>query len=372
MQLKVVITGGLGFIGSKLAQSLIGDGHEVLIIDNLSAQIHGELPSASVPEGAEFVRIDVRDLASRSDLFEGADAVAHLAAETGTAQSMYEIRRYVDVNEGGTAALLEALSACERRPGKILLSSSRSIYGEGAYRDADCAIVQPASRTRAALDAGQWEPTDADGRPLEPIATPETLNFVPGSVYAATKASQELLLRAACPGLGIEPVILRFQNVYGEGQSLQNPYTGIISIFFNRARQGKELPIYEDGLETRDFVHVDDVVSAMRAALRVDLPQGAVLNVGAGVATSVQELAEKLCRAGGFDVSIRTTGQFRVGDIRHNFADISAAREVLGYFPQVDLESGLERFCFWARSQPEYQDRLDEATEELRHKGLAN
>lgn len=370
--MKVLITGGMGFIGGKLARRLLADGHDVSIVDNLSEQIHGVDPVPDAPEGAEFHHFDVRDLADRPDLIEGCDTVFHLAAETGTAQSMYEVRRYVDVNEGGTAALLEGIAKCESRPRRIVLSSSRSVYGEGAYRDADGKVVQPAPRTREDMNAGRWEPRDASGHDLEAIATPESLPFAPGSIYAATKASQELLLRAAGEALGIDAIILRFQNVYGEGQSLQNPYTGIISIFFNRARQGKGLPIYEDGRETRDFVHVDDVVDALVASLDPAVPTGTVCNVGAGVATPVLTLADELSRAAGLSPEITVTGQFRVGDIRHNFADISAARRHLGFEPKVDLATGLARFCKWAAGQPEYEDRLDAATEELRRKGLAN
>lgn len=369
--MKLLITGGMGFIGQRLARAMLASGHEVVILDNLTPQIHGQVPQVSVPDGAEFVRLDVRDIGDRLDLLEGVDVVAHLAAETGTAQSMYQIRHYVAANEGGTAALLEAIGRCDNGPRRIVLTSSRSVYGEGAYRDGEGAIVQPQPRARRQLDANEWELVDAKGAPLTPIATPEQLGFQPGSVYAATKAAQELLLLSAAEGLGITPVILRLQNVYGEGQSLQNPYTGIISIFFNRARQGKMLPIYEDGLETRDFVHVDDVVAALSAAATLDL-QGGVFNVGSGVATSVSDLAHSLVNAAGFDVAIETTGQFRVGDIRHNFADIEAARTVLGYRPSVSLDEGLRRFCDWAHSQPVYADGLDRATRELQAKGLAN
>jgi dTDP-L-rhamnose 4-epimerase len=365
------VTGGMGFIGQKLCRRLLSEGHAVTIFDNLLPQVHGDLPTTEVPDGAQFIRGDVRDLGDHAETIDGTDVVFHLAAETGTAQSMYRIRAYVETNEMGTAALLEAIARCERRPRKIVLASSRSVYGEGAYRDVDGNIVQPPSRTKEQLEAEQWELMRADGSPLEPIATPEDLTFAPGSVYAATKASQELLLRSACEALSIGGTILRFQNVYGEGQSLQNPYTGIISIFFNRARQGLEIPIYEDGKETRDFVHVDDVVDALIAAAQTDLPAGTVCNVGSGVATSVAELAATLLGAAGCDVPVRVTGQFRVGDIRHNFADIGQASRLLGFSPRVGLDAGLRRFCAWAQSQPAYADRLDEATAELRKKGLA-
>jgi len=372
--LKIVITGGLGFIGRSLAAPLLALGHELLLIDSLSAQIHGELPATSAPPGARVVRLDVRDLAAHAELLEGSDAVFHLAAETGTAQSMYRIAHYVGVNEGGTAALLEAIAHCARRPRRVILASSRSVYGEGAYVHAQSPgeIVQPPPRRRADLDARIWEPLDAGGQPLRAVPTPETLAFAPGSVYAATKASQELLLNAAAGALGFQSTVFRFQNVYGEGQSLQNPYTGIISIFFNRARQGLDIPVYEDGLESRDFVHVTDVVAALVAALDAELPQGEVINLGSGLPTPVRELAAALVKAAGFAVPIRVTGQYRLGDIRHCYADLTRARRWLGYRPQVALDDGLRRFCTWAAGQAVHEDRSSIAAAELRAKGLSN
>jgi len=369
--MRVFITGGMGFIGQKLSRRLLAEGHEVTILDNLLPQVHGDLPSTEVPEGARFIRADVRDAHDHASAIEGIDVVYHLAAETGTAQSMYRIRDYVGSNEMGTAALLEAIARCERRPRKVVLASSRSVYGEGAYRDVAGRIVQPQPRTKRQLEQEQWELVDGEGMPLTAVATPESLGFAPGSIYAATKASQELLLQSACEALSIDSTILRFQNVYGEGQSLQNPYTGIISIFYNRARQGMELPIYEDGEETRDFVHVDDVIAALVAAAGEDVPPGAVCNVGSGIATSIAQLAASLLSAAGFAVPVRQTGQFRVGDIRHNFADIGQAKSALGVAPQVSLADGLKRFCDWAATQPAYDDKLGAATAELRAKGLA-
>lgn len=371
---KIVILGGLGFIGLELSQHLVTAGHKVLIVDNLSPQIHGDLPVTIAPNGVSVVRLDIRDLSDRPDLIEGADAVFHLAAETGTGQSMYRIAHYVSVNELGTASLLEAIAKCERRPRQVIVASSRSVYGEGAYVStrAPEQIIQPKPRARAQLDSGNWEPLDSDGIPLIAVATPETLPFAPGSVYAATKAAQELLLASASTALGFQCTVFRFQNVYGEGQSLQNPYTGIISIFFNRARQGLEIPIYEDGLESRDFVHVQDIVSALIDSLGTELPNGAIMNLGSGRPTSVIELAHELLDAAGVDIPLRVTGQYRVGDIRHCYADLQEAKRLIGFEPQVSLPQGLRRFCAWASKQPVYEDRLSQATEELRRKGLAN
>jgi dTDP-L-rhamnose 4-epimerase len=371
--MKIAITGGMGFIGTVLARRLIAAGHLVLLLDNLSPQIHGAIPTASLPTGAELDRLDIRELQARPECLEGCDAVYHLAAETGTAQSMYRIRNYVDVNEMGTASLLETIASLSRRPKRIILASSRSVYGEGAYVDPRMPerMLQPPPRTPEQLAAHRWEPIAPDGAPLAPIATPESLPFAPGSIYAATKASQELLLRAAAPALGLSSVIFRFQNVYGEGQSLRNPYTGIISIFYNRARQGLPIPIYEDGEESRDFVHVDDIVDALVAALDADLPEGHVMNLGSGEPTSVTKLVEELLAASGVEVPVAVTGQYRVGDIRHCFADLTAARQAIGFEPKVSLRDGLTRFTAWASTQPAYEDRLDAAMAELQARKLA-
>jgi dTDP-L-rhamnose 4-epimerase len=372
--MKIVITGGLGFIGLALARRLIESGHETVLIDSLTVQVHGALPQLDTPSGAKVVRLDVLGIGEQPELLEGCDVVYHLAAETGTAQSMYRIVDYVSANELGTAALLEAIGKCTRRPRQVILASSRSVYGEGAYESvaAPGVIVHPAARTKVQLLAGQWEPVDSRGGAMRSVPTPESLGYAPGSIYAATKAAQELLVRVASGALGFRSTIFRLQNVYGEGQSLGNPYTGIISIFFNRARQGLEIPIYEDGLESRDFVHISDVVAALETALDADLPPGQVMNLGSGEGVPITTLAEELLRAAALRTQIRITGQFRVGDIRHCFADVGLARRLLGYVPRVSLPDGLRRFCAWASAQPPQEDQLDRATEELRQKGLSN
>ena len=371
---RILVTGGLGFIGSHLGRRLIAEGHAVTLLDVLTPQIHGEIPRPDVPDGATVLRLDIRQLEERPELLEGVDVVFHLAAETGTAQSMYQMRHYVNVNASGTASLLEAIAKCSKRPKRVVLSSSRSVYGEGAYA-APCdasLIVQPAPRSCAQLEARQWEHTNARGEPLHAVATPESLLMAPGSLYAASKGAQELLLTSVSGALGLKTTVLRFQNVYGEGQSLRNPYTGIISIFYNRARQGLEIPIYEDGLESRDFVHVDDAVSALVRAMDSDIIDGAVVNVGSGVATSVLHLSRTLLTAAKLTVPIRVTGQYRLGDIRHCFADLDRLESVLGLKPQITLIEGLHRFCAWAATQPVHHDKSDLATEELRRRGLTN
>lgn len=372
--MKIFITGGLGFIGIALANKLVRLGHKILLLDSLTPQIHGDIPRVVVPEGAEVIRLDIRQLAERYQIIDGHDVIFHLAAETGTGQSMYRITDYVSANEVGTATLLEAIAKCTRRPRKIILASSRSVYGEGAYISSTnpTKTIQPAPRSRAQLKAGVWEPLDDQGVTLTAIPTPESLPFAPSSVYAATKASQELLISSAADALGLHSTIFRFQNVYGEGQSLLNPYTGIISIFFNRARQGMEIPIYEDGMESRDFVHISDIVTALATSLDAEIAPNFVMNLGSGIPTSVMKLSTELLIASGFDVPVRVTSQFRLGDIRHCYADLARAKQTIGYEPRISLNEGLQRFCFWAAKQPLHEDKLDKATEELQAKGLAN
>jgi dTDP-L-rhamnose 4-epimerase len=372
--MKIVITGGLGFVGLNLARRLVSEGHEPLLIDSLTPQIHGALPQMDIPAGISVERLDVRYIAQFPELIDGCDAIFHLAAETGTGQSMYQIQQYVSVNDLGTAALLEAISTCKRRPRRIILASSRSVYGEGAYIHPNRLdqLVYPRSRVAQCMRNEKWEHIGADGVALVATHTPETAPVMPGSIYAATKAAQELLITASASALGLTSIILRFQNVYGEGQSLRNPYTGIISIFFNRARQGLEIPVYEDGLESRDFVHVDDVVDALVRSLIVDVPNGSVINVGSGDATPVRTLADTLLSVAGISVPVQVTGQFRLGDIRHCFADIALMRDLLGLKPRIGLREGLERFVNWAKTQPVYEDRSERAAEELRIKGLTN
>lgn len=375
--MKVLVTGGAGFIGSTLAGSLVRSGHEVRILDNLSAQIHGQLPThypASLDQ-TEFIRGDVTQLDDWLRALKGVDAVVHLAAETGTAQSMYRIAHYNAVNTQGTALLFEALSRDKGQVKRVVLGSSRSVYGEGAYA-CTCApsqhgLVYPSSRTLADLQAQFWEPRcPLCGQAALIAPTPESAVVRPASIYAATKYAQEDLVRIGCEALGLESVILRFQNVYGEGQSLNNPYTGILSIFSTRIRRGLSLPIFEDGRESRDFIHVSDVAGALQLALEAEVSSGGIFNVGSGIPTSVMELATLLVEKFKGTVAPHVTSEFRVGDIRHCYADTRQIQQALGFVPQLTLDEGLSRFVAWVQSEPLPEDRLDQANQELRERGL--
>lgn len=374
----ILITGGLGFIGLNLAEQLIGTGVRVRLFDNLSAQIHGALPVIDHPVlGSASVEVMRGSVSSRADLtraIDGVDAIVHLAAETGTAQSMYEIAHYSDVNIQATALLLDVLQHQKHDVRKIALASSRSVYGEGAFVCRACSpdtVRYPDPRTREQLAAHQWEPLcPVCGTGMSPVATPEHARIYPASIYAATKFAQEELIRIGAQAQGIASVVLRLQNVYGEGQSLNNPYTGILSIFSTRIRQNKTLPIFEDGLESRDFVHVSDVARAFVAALNTDTGAFGVFNVGAGEPVTVMDVATKLSSRLGGTIAPHTTAEYRVGDIRHCYADISRTEQALAYRPQIGIDDGLDRFVAWVLTQPLPEDRLDQANDELRRRKL--
>ncbi|WP_445191799.1 NAD-dependent epimerase/dehydratase family protein [Sphingomonas sp. Tas61C01] len=373
---KVLVTGAAGFIGTHLVERLVDDGVAVRALDNLSPQIHGEhggFPAWRDHPLVEVVQASVTNPAIWDEVLEGADAVVHLAAETGTGQSMYQVGHYNEVNSQATARMMEAIAGRSDAIRRIVLSSSRSIYGEGAFACGACGLdpAYPSARTADAMRRGEWDqPCPRCAAPMEARPTTEDAPARPASVYAATKLAQEDLVRIVASANDIPATILRFQNVYGEGQSLNNPYTGILSIFSTRIRRGLELPIFEDGEETRDFVHVSDVVVAIRAALAAPADQSATLNVGSGIASSVAAVARALNDAFGGSSPIRITGEFRLGDIRHNVADVRRLELVLGVRPAVDLRTGLSLFADWAGAQPLPEDRLAEANDELRARNL--
>ncbi len=373
--MNILVTGGAGFIGSWLVASLLEDGHGVTVVDSLSPQIHGDLPQPDVDwlradRGVKFVRADVRDTAAMNEVLAKVDAVVHLAAETGTGQSMYRIAYYYDVNQQATATLFESIATHHRHIRRVVLASSRSVYGEGAYR-LEGRLVVPGSRSAARMAQGMFDPLGPDGEALELVGTPEDAPPSPSSIYAATKLANEQLGRICAEAYGITVAALRFQNVYGERQSLRNPYTGILSIFSNRMRQNLPINIFEDGLESRDFVHVHDVVRSIRLALEAELPPFTVANVGSGQPTSVMRVAETLKRLLGSQSELKVSGDFRVGDIRHCYADLSNVRALLGFSPAVDLEDGLRAFCDWVATQAIGEDRSAQAMAELTKLGLS-
>lgn len=360
---------------------MVLQGKQVRVLDNLAPQIHGVIPRGLGVEamslaGVELIRGSVEDLSTVAAALRNIDCVVHLAAETGTGQSMYEIARYNRVNSLGTANLLEVLANdSSRTVQRVVLGSSRSVYGEGAYICPKCdgggTRVFPAGRSIDRLRSGLWSPVcPSCGTEVRPCATHEEDPARPNSIYAATKLAQEDLVRVGCASLGLEYCIFRFQNVYGEGQSLMNPYTGILSIFSTRIRRGLELGIFEDGMESRDFVHVDDVVAAIAASVLADRAPNLTINVGTGVGTGVLELAQALVAAFGGCSAIRVTGEFRAGDIRHNIADIGRLQRELEIKPLINLEEGLRRFAAWVNSEPLPEDMLERANSELRARKL--
>lgn len=374
--MNILITGGAGFIGSRLALRLVERGHAVTVLDTLSPQIHGENATESplflaLADKVRFVQGSVTDRAAMEEVLQGQEAVVHLAAETGTGQSMYQIERYNAVNIGGTALMLDILANTTHAVKRVVVASSRSIYGEGRYRSAELGHVYPGARDAQDMTAGDFEVKYPGATtPLELVATDEESKIHPSSVYGITKQVQEQLVMTVCPSIGIEGVAFRYQNVFGPGQSLSNPYTGILSIFSNLMMQGKPINIFEDGTESRDFVFVDDVVEA--TVLGVEHPAAAnqVFNVGTGVPVSVMTVAETLKRLIGADVPITVTGNFRIGDIRHNYADMGKIERLLGFRPAYDFERGIAKFVEWARAMGARSSAYEASLDEMRAKGL--
>ncbi|HYD52328.1 MAG TPA: NAD-dependent epimerase/dehydratase family protein [Gemmatimonadaceae bacterium] len=370
MPQHILITGGAGFIGSHLADELLRHGHRVRALDNLSPQVHGEGATrpAYLDDEVELVVGDVRDPHAVSRALDGIDAVYHFAAAVGVGQSMYEIARYTDVNNMGTAVLLEALA--NRPVRRLVVASSMSLYGEGLYHTDDGEPVGAVERTREQLAGARWEPRDELGRALHPVPTPEHKTPSLTSVYALSKYDQERLCLMLGRAYGIETVALRFFNVYGTRQALSNPYTGVLAIFASRLLNGRAPMIFEDGLQQRDFVSVLDVARACHCALDAPAAAGEVCNVGSGRRFTVREVAERMAAAMGREyVEPEITGKYRVGDIRHCIADISRARALLGYEPQVEFEEGLVELVDWLGGQTA-TDRVDQASAELAARGL--
>lgn len=370
--MRVLITGGAGFIGRHLARELVREGYAVRVIDNLITQVHGNNPVVEkiLPNNVEFIRGDVRNREILNRALDKVEIVFHFAAQTGVGQSMYEIYEYTDCNVGGTAQLLESLARGKGTVRRLILASSRAVYGEGKYSCNGCGVVYPLPRSAEQMDRRLWEVYCPNcSAVLEPLPTDESKPVFPGSVYAISKYAQEELCMCVGRAYDIPVVILRFFNVYGSGQSLGNPYTGIMTIFATRIISGCPPLIYEDGKETRDFVHVFDVVRACILAMNSDKAVYQVVNVGSGKALSILDMACAMIREMGVTLEPEIIGKYRVGDIRHCYADIRYAEEVLRYQPQVTFEDGLREFLIWAQDQ-HAEDKLAAATAELEKHGL--
>lgn len=367
---KILITGGAGFIGSHLCDELLENEYEVRVLDNLSEQVHG--PNCSRPEylneNVELIKGDVRDPVAVRDALKGVDAVYHYAAMVGVGQSMYEIRKYTDVNNLGTAVLLEALA---KKPiEKLIVASSMSIYGEGLYKNYEGQVTSGVERKLDQLKRGDWETYDNTGSKLTPYPTPETKIPSLSSVYALSKYDQERLCLLIGKAYNIPTVALRFFNVYGTRQALSNPYTGVLAIFASRFLNDNSPLIFEDGLQMRDFVSVLDIARASRLALETPAAADDVFNIGSGQSYTVVEIAEKLARILHKEhIKPEISGKYRVGDIRHCFSDISKAKAILGYEPEVSLEEGLIELAAWLEGQTAV-DKVTEARNELAARGL--
>jgi len=372
---RILVTGGAGFIGSHTVDRLIRAGRAVTVLDNLDPQVHGtdqpvNLSHLDGEPRLRFVRGDVRDPDAVGTALEDVDAVVHLAAAVGVGQSMYHPAYYTDVNVAGQGVLMEAMVRDAGRYRRFVVASSMSIYGEGAYRCAEHGEMMAGPRPEARLAAGEWEPAcPRCGRDLEPAPTTEAKPTQHTSVYAVTKKAQEELALAFGPAYAIPTVALRFFNVYGSRQALSNPYTGVAAIFMSRLKNGNAPLIFEDGAQSRDFVHVHDVARAVEAALDAPGHPSGAFNVCTGRATSVADIARVLARRLGVDIDPEPVGRYRAGDIRHCFGDPSAAVEALGFRAGIDLEAGLDELLAWAEGQSA-RDRVAAGVAELEAHGL--
>ena len=372
---NILITGGAGFIGSNLALRLLSYGYNITVLDNLSEQIHGSDPNKSflynsIKDKVNFVLGDVCNENDWIKSIENQDIIIHLAAETGTGQSMYEVEKYVNVNVRSNAILLDCLSNKKNKIQKIIVASSRAVYGEGKYSCSEHGVVFPIQRSDYNLRKGDFNPKcPICDNNVTPMPTDEKSPLNPVSIYGITKQNQEQLISLGFKSLGISSIIYRYQNVYGPGQSLSNPYTGILSVFSTRILNNNQIEIFEDGLESRDFVYIDDVVDATILGLKITDKINTVFNIGSGKRTSVLNVANTLEKHYKLDPRINISGRYRIGDIRHNFADISKITKI-GFSPKVSFTKGLEKFSNWVKKQKVCKDYFDLSIKEMQSKGI--
>jgi dTDP-L-rhamnose 4-epimerase len=367
---KILVTGGAGFIGSHLVDALIARGHQVRVLDALVPQVHASDKPEFLNPKAEFIRADICDREALQRALDGVSVVFHEAAEVGVGQSMYEMERYVRANTLGTSILLEEIVARKAAIQKVVVASSMSVYGEGAYTCPKCGPKSPNLRSSEQLARHDWElHCETCGADLKAAPTSEEKPIFPTSVYAISKQDQEQLCLVVGRSYGVPTVALRYFNVYGDRQALSNPYTGICAIFSSRLLNDQPPLIFEDGEQTRDFVHVSDIVQGNLRAMESDRADYEMLNIGTGMPTSVNQVARMLSDGLGKQVPAQVVGKFREGDIRHCVADISKARKLIGYEPAVQLQKGIPELLAWVKVQ-RASDRTAKATQELESRNL--
>ena len=374
---KVLIAGGAGFIGANLAIKLIERGYNVTVLDNLSPQIHGNKPVKTSPlyikikDEVKFIKGTVTSRNDWRKAIENQDAIINLAAETGTGQSMYDIQRYVDVNIGGTGIMLDIIANENHSIKKMIIASSRAVYGEGKYECEFHGVVFPSKRREEDISNNDFEcKCPICFRTVAPLPTSEDIPMSPSSIYAVSKQTQEQMVLITGYSLGINAVALRYQNIYGPGQSLRNPYTGILSIFSTQMKNGNNINIFEDGKESRDFIYIDDAVYATILSLEKNEANNRVFNVGTNIPIDVITVAKTLRKNLNASSNIIISGNYRHGDIRHNYADLTNIRNVLGFTPRWTFDKGIKKFCDWVNQQEIQNDNYNESINILKNKGL--
>ncbi len=377
MNKNVLITGGAGFIGSNLAIRLLEKDYDVTVLDNLSIQIHGNNPELTSPlfqsiKGkVNFIHGDIRNKDDLAKSLKDVQIIIHFAAETGTGQSMYEATKYCDVNVNGTALLLDYITNKKHSIKKVVVASSRAVYGEGKYYCKNDGFVFPIERDELDMKNGDFEAKCPHCNcSIDMVATDEESKLHPSSIYGITKLSQEEMTSVICKSLGIPSVVLRYQNVYGPGQSLSNPYTGILSIFSTLIKNNRTINIFEDGEESRDFVFISDVIEATILGIEKDEANFQVFNVGSGVPITVENVAKTLLDLYGLDVPLYISGNYRIGDIRHNFADLIKIKRLLGYKPKYTFYKGISKFVDWVNQQEINESQYESSLNIMRLKNL--
>lgn len=370
MTYKILVTGGAGFIGSHLVDELVKEGHEVVVYDNLEPQVHGGIAPGYLNSKAEYIEADITDRKTLENALQGIEIIFHEAAAVGVGQSMYQIEKYMRANTMGTAILLDILVNDEHNVKKLILASSMSSYGEGKYLCPDCGEVHPGLRGEEQLREKDWEiKCPRCGRAAKPAPTDESKPMFPNSVYAISKRDQEEMALTVGRAYGIPSVALRYFNVYGPRQALSNPYTGVVAIFMSRIKNHNSPVVYEDGLQTRDFVSVADIVRANILAMEKKKADYKAFNVGTGEAMTIKGVGETLLKLYDSDVGLNISKEYRKGDVRHCFADITKIKKI-GYRPRVSFEEGMKSYIAWSKEQKAV-DKFEDAERELKERGLA-